>query len=134
MPTLLKWPSLPCHSDDTGMSMTNKLHSLSVTYRGYNECIFGPRASRRFPLGRLHPLEENMARMHVSSSYPTEISDLESFGTCQISWSTIVEPPGRLNFIVLMLMTAQCCEFPTRIESKLRAIYFQNCNWKGVTW
>ena len=55
MPALLRCPSRPCHKDDTEISTKNKPPSLSVTYKGYNECTFGPLASRRFPLWSVHP-------------------------------------------------------------------------------
>ena len=61
----------------------NKLPSLSVTYRGYKECTFGPLASRRFPLWSVHPPYENPTQMPASSSCPTEIKGLENSGTCQ---------------------------------------------------
>jgi hypothetical protein len=110
MPVLLRWPSLPCHRDDTGMSTTKTSPSRSVTYKGYKECILGPRASRRFPLWMLHPPDEKLVRKPASSSCPTEMSDRVSSGTCRTSWSTIVEPPGRLSSTVPMPMNAQCCE------------------------
>ena len=75
IPALLRCPSRPCHSDDTGMSTKNKSPSLSVTYNGYNECTFGPRASRRFPLWSVHPPDENPTRMPSLSSCPTKIKD-----------------------------------------------------------
>ena len=128
MPALLRCPSRPCHNDDTGISTKNKPPSLSVTYKGYSECTFGPRASRRFPLWSVHPLDEKPARMPASSSCPTEINGLESSGTCQTLCSTKVEPPGRLSSTVPIPMIAQCCEFPTRTESECRSKYCQNCD------
>jgi hypothetical protein len=125
--------SLPCQSDDTGMSTRNKSPCRRVTYRGYNACIFGPRASRRFPLWSVHPPDEKLAQMPASSSCPIEMSDLESSGTCRTSWSTRVEPPGRFSSTVPMPITAQCCTFPTRTGSKLRAVYYRNCERNGVT-
>ena len=86
MPALLRCPSRPCHKDDTGISTKNRSPSLSVTYRGYKECTFGPRASRRFPLWSVHPPDENPARMPASSSCLTEIKGLDSSGTC--CWET----------------------------------------------
>ena len=50
----------------TGISTKNKSPSLSVTYKRYKECTFDPRASRRFPLWSVHPLDENPARMSAS--------------------------------------------------------------------
>ena len=126
MPTLLRCLSRPCHSDDTGISTMNKSPSLSVTYNGYNECTFGPRASRRFPLWSVHPPDEKLARMRSSSSCSTEINGLESSGTCQTLCSTSVEPPGRLSSTVLIPMMTQCCEFPTRTESECQAEYCRN--------
>ena len=70
-------------NDDTGISTKNKSPSLSVTYKGYKECTFGPVASRRFPLWSVHPLDENPAWMPASSSFLTEINGLESSGTCR---------------------------------------------------
>jgi hypothetical protein len=134
MSALLRWPSLPCHSDDTGISTTNKSPSLSVTYKGYKECIFGPRASKSFPLSRLHPPHEKLARMSASSSCPTKVNYLDSSGTCRTSWSTIIEPPGRLSSTLPMSTTVQCCEFPKHKGSKLRAVYCRNCDRNGVTW
>jgi hypothetical protein len=116
------------------ITTTNKSPSQSVTYKGYNDCILGPRASRRFPLWMLHPPDEKLVRKSVSSSCPSEMSDLVSFGICRTSWSTIVEPPGRLSSTVPMPMTAQCCEFPTLTGSRLRAVYDWNCVRNGVTW
>ena len=126
MPTLLRCPSGPCHSDDTGISTRNMSPSLSVTYNGYNECTFGPRASRRFPLWSVHPPDENPARMPSSSSCPTEINGLESTRTCRTLCSTSVEPPGRFSSTVLIPMMAQCCEFLTQTESECRAKNCQN--------
>jgi hypothetical protein len=134
MPVLLRWPSLPCHRDDTGMSTTKRAPSRSVTYKGYKECILGPRASRRFPLWMLHPPDEKLVRKQASSSGPTEMSDRVSSGTCRTSWSTILEPPRRLSSTIPMPMTAQCCEFPTRMGSRSQAVYDQNWVRNGVTW
>jgi hypothetical protein len=134
MPVLLRWPSHPCHRDDTGMSTTKKSPSRSVTYKEYKECILGAQASRRFPLWMLHPLDEKLVRKPTSSSCPTKMSDRVSSGTCRTSWSTIVEPPGRLSSTVPMPMTAKCCEFPTRTGSRVRTVYDRNCVQKGVTW
>ena len=93
MPALLRYPSRPCHNDDTGISTKNKSPSSSVTCKGYKECTFGPGASRRFLLWSVHPPDENPARMSASSSCPTEIMGLESSGTCRTLCSTSVEPP-----------------------------------------
>jgi hypothetical protein len=134
MSVLLRWPSLPCHRDDTGISTTKMSPSWSVTYKGYRNCILGPRASRRFPLWMLHPLDEKLVRKPASSSCPTEMRDRVRSGTCRTSWSTIVEPPGRLSSTVPMPMTAQCCEFSTRTGSRVRAVYDRNCVRNGVTW
>ena len=100
MPALLRCPSRPCHNDDTGISTRNRSPSLSVTYKGYNECTFGPRASMRFPLWSVHPPDENPAWMLSSSSCPIEINGVESSGMCQTLCSTIVEPPRRLSSTV----------------------------------
>jgi hypothetical protein len=133
MPVLLRWPSLPCHNDDTGMSTTNTSPCRSVTYKGYKKCILRARASTRFPLWMLHPPDEKLVRKPASSSCPTKMSDCVSSETCRTSWSTIVEPPGRLSSMVPVPMTAQCCEFPTRTESRFRAVYNQKCVQNGVT-
>ena len=106
MSALLRYLSHPCHSDDTGMSTKNKSPSLSVTYNGYKECTFGPRASKRFPLWSVHPPNEKPTRMPSSSSSLTEINGLESSGTCQTLCSTSVEPPGRLSSTVPIPMMA----------------------------
>ena len=128
MLALLRCPSRPCHNDDTRISTKNKPPSLSVTYKGYNECTFGPRASRRFPLWSVHPPDEKPARMLASSSCPTKINGLESSGTCRTLCSTRVEPPGRLSSTVPIPMIAQCCEFPIRTESECRSEYCRNCD------
>jgi hypothetical protein len=134
MPVLLKWPSLPCHIVDTGMSRTKTSPSRSLRYKGYRECILGPRASRTVPMWMLHPPDEKLVRKPASSSCRTEMSDRVSSGTCRTSWSTIVEPPGRLSSTVPMPMTAQCCEFPRRMGSRVRTVYDRNCIRNGVTW
>jgi hypothetical protein len=131
MSALLRWQSLPCHSDDdTRISTRDKSPSLSVTYKGYSKCIFGQRASRRFPLWRLHPPNKKLTRMSASSSCPTKISNLESSGTCRTSWSTIVEPPKRLselyctnadNRTMLRIFDAYGIETLSCILSKLRS-------------
>jgi hypothetical protein len=97
------------------------------------DCL-GPRAHRIFPLWMLHPPDEKLVRKSASSSCPTEMSDLLSSGTCRTSWSTIVEPPGRLSSTEPMPMTTQCCELPTRTGSRLRAVYDRNCARNRVTW
>ena len=107
MPALLRCLSHPCHSDDTGISSKNRSPSLSVTYSGYNECTFGPLASRRFPLWSVHPPDEKPARMSSSSICPTKIKDLESSGTCQTLCNTNVEQPGRLRSRVTIPMMVQ---------------------------
>ena len=112
MSALLRHLNHSCYSEDTRMSTRNKSPSLSVTYSGYNECTFGPRASKRFPLWRVHPLDEKPARMSSSSSYPTEINGLESSRTCRTLCSTNVEPPGRLSCTMPIPILAQCSEFP----------------------
>ena len=129
MPALLRCPSRPCHKDDTGISTRNKPPSLSVTYKGYCECTFGPRASWRFPLWSVHPPDEKPARMPASSSCPTEINGLESSGTCQTLCSTSVETPGRLSSTLPIPIIAQCCEFPTQTESECRSEYCRNWDW-----
>ena len=96
----------------TIVKITLKVY-LSMTYNGYNECTFGPRASRRFPLWCVHPPNEKSARMPSSSSSLTAISALESSGTCQTLCSTRVEPPRRLRFNIPILIITLCCEFPT---------------------
>ena len=126
MAALLRCPSHPCHSDDMGILTRNKSPSMSVTYNGYNECTFGPRASRRFPLWSVHPPDENPIRMPSSSSCPTEINGLDSSGTCRTLCSTSVEPPRRLSSTVPILIMVQCCEFLTRTESEYRAEYCRN--------
>ena len=126
MLTLLRCPSCPCQSDDTGISTRNKSSYLSVTYNGDKECTFGPQASRRFPLWSVPPLDENPARMPASSSCLTEIKGLESSGTCRTLCSTSVEPPRRLSSTVLIPIIAQCCKFPTRTESECRSEYCRN--------
>ena len=103
------------------MSTRNKSPSLSVTYSGYNECTLGPRASRRFPLWGVHPLDEKPIGMSSSSYCSTEIKGLESSSTCQTLCSINVEPSGKLSAIVPMPMIAQYCELPTRNESECRA-------------
>ena len=57
-----------------------------ILSKGYKECTFGPRASRRFPLWSAHPPDENPPRMPVSSSCPTEIRGLKSLGMCRATW------------------------------------------------
>ena len=126
MPALLRCPSHPCHKDDTGISTKNKSPSLSVTYKGYKECTFGPLASRRLPLWSVHPPDDNPTRMSASSTCPTEINGLESSGTCWTLCSTSVEPPRRLSSTVPIMIIAQCCEFPIRTKSECRSEYCQN--------
>ena len=126
MSALLRCLSHTCHRDDTGISTWNKSPSLSVTYNGYNECTFGPRASMRFPLWSVHIADENSTRMSSLSSCPTKINGHESSGTCRTLCSTSVEPPARLSSTVLILIMAQCCEFPTRTESECRAEFCRN--------
>ena len=121
MPALRSCSSRPCHSDDTGILTKNKSASLSVTYNGYKECTFGPRASKRFPLWSVHPPDENPTWMSSSSNFPIEINGLESSSTCQTLCSINVEPSGKLSAIVPMPMIAQYCELPTRNESECRA-------------
>ena len=126
MPTLLRCPSRPCHNDDIGISTKNKSPSLSVTYKGYKECTFGPLTSRRFPLWSVHPPHENPTQMPASSSFLTEINGLESSGTCQRLCSTSVEPPGKLSSTVPIPSIAQCWEFRTQTESECRSEYCRN--------
>ena len=114
--TLLRCLSRPCHSDDTGISTRNKSPYLSVTYSGYKECTFGPRASRRFPLWSVHLLEEKPTQMPSSSNCPTKINGLKSSGTCRTSCSTSVEPSRRLSSTMPIPIIARCCEFPARTE------------------
>ena len=122
--TLARCLSHLCHSDDTGISTKNKSPSLSVTYNGYKECTFSPRASRRFPLWSVHPPDENPTRMPSSSSYPTQrFNGLESSGTL---CSTAVKAPGRLSSTVPIHSMAQCCKFPTRTESDCWAEFYRN--------
>ena len=99
MSALLRCPSRSCHNDDIGISTKNKSPSLSVTYKGYKECTFGPRAS-------VHPPDENLTRMSTPSSCLTQINGLESSGTCQTLCSKSVEPPGRLSFTELIPIIA----------------------------
>ena len=80
MSALLRCPSQKCHWDDTRISTRNK-PSLSVTYSKYNECTFGPRASKRFPLWSVHRLDEKPTHMSFSSSCLIEIGSLESSST-----------------------------------------------------
>ena len=134
MPNLLRWPSLLCHKDDTGISTMNKSPSLSVTYNGYIDCTFGPRLSRRFPLCSVHPLDEKTAWIPTSSSYPIEISDHVSFGTYQTSWRTMLKPPKRFCSVVPMLIITKCWELSTRIKSKFQAVFYRTCDRYGVTW
>ena len=122
MPALLRCPSCPCHKDDTEISTRNKPPFLSVTYKGYN----GPLASRRFPLWSVHPPDKKPTRMPASSSCPTEIKGLDSSGTCRTLCSMSIEPPERLSSTVAIPIIAQCCEYPTRTESKCRSEYCQN--------
>ena len=136
MSALLRCPSHPCYIDDMGMSTRNKSPSLSVTYKGYNECILGPRASRRFPLQNAHPPNEKPTRMLSSSNCPTVIKGLENSGTCLTLYSTSVEPPRRLSSSVCPMpipIIVQCCEFPTRTKSECRAEYCRNWDQCGVT-
>ena len=107
MLALLRFLSHLCHSDDTWISTWNKSPSLSVTYKGYIECTFGPHARRRFPLWSVHPTDEKPTRI------PIEINGRESSRTCPTLCSTSVEPPRRLSFTVPIPIMAQCCEFPT---------------------
>ena len=90
----------------------DKSPSLSVTYSGYNECTFDPRASRRFPLWSVYSPEEKPTRMSSSSSCPTKINGLESstelsglmsLGTCMILCSKKLEQPGRLSSILSII-------------------------------
>ena len=68
MSALLRCPSRPCDKDDTGISTKNMSPSLSVIYKGYKECTFGPLASIRFPLWSVHPSDENPARCREDPS------------------------------------------------------------------
>ena len=49
MPALLRCPSRPCHNDDIGISTKNKPPSLSVTYKGYNECYLWSSSKQEVP-------------------------------------------------------------------------------------
>ena len=115
MPALLRCPSRLCHSDGMGISTMNNSPSLSETYNGYNECTFGPQASKRFPLWSVHRPHEMSSPMSSSSSCPTEINAIDSsgYGTCRMLCSTNVEPARRLSSTVPITMMAQCCKFPT---------------------
>ena len=130
MPTLLRWPSLPYHKDDTGISTRNKSPCLSVTYSGYSEWVFGAWVRRRFPLWSVHPPKEKLARKPTSSSCPTDISDHVSSGTCRTSWSTKVE----------MLGPCQCERMCNAASSRCTqgqnfwVVYCRNCDRYGVTW
>ena len=134
MSALLRCLSHPCHSDDMGMSTKNWLPSLSITCSGYNECIVGPLASRRFPLWSVYPPEEKPARILSSSNCLTEITGHESSSTCWTLHSTSVEPPARLSSTLPISIISQCCEFPTQIESECRVVYCWNWDRWGVTW
>ena len=126
MSALLSCPSRPCHRDDTGISTKNKSPSLSVTYNGYKECTFGPRASKRFPLWSVHPPNRSRHGCRLRQVGVIEINSLESSGTCRTLCSTNVEPPGRLSSTMLIPIIAQCCGFPTRTKSEFRAKYCRN--------
>ena len=119
MSALLRCLGRPCHNDDRGMSTRNKSPSLSVMHTGYRECTFNPRASRRLPLWSVHPPDEKPTRMTSSSSFPTEINYLESSGTCHTLCFTNVETPGRLRFMISILIIAQCCGLLSRVLLKL---------------
>ena len=119
MPDLLRCLSRPCHNDDIGISTRNKSPSQSVTYNGYNECTFGPRASRRFPLWSVHPPYEKPAWMPSSSCFPKEINGLDS---SRMWCSTSVEPPRRLSSIVPIPTMVQCCKFLSRVLPKFRSV------------
>ena len=119
---LLKCPILPCQRDDTGRSTRKSLLSLRVTYNGYNECTFVPRASRRLPRWSDHPPKEKMTRMPASTSCPTKINDLRRSGKWRMSCRTSIEPPRRLSSTDPIPTTAQCWEFPTRTGSKSLAV------------
>ena len=134
MPALLKWPSRPCHGNDTGISTRNTSPSLSVTYSGYKECTFGPRASRRLLLWSIHPPKEKSAQMSSSSSCSTEIIGLVRSGTCQMLCNIKVEPPDGLSSTVSIPIMAQCWEFLARTESECRAEYYRNWDWCRITW
>ena len=105
-----------CHNDDTGISTRNKSPSLSVTYNGYNECTFVPRASKRFPLWSIHPPKEKPTRMPSSSSS----------GSYKMLCSTNVEPCRSFRSTVLIPIIAQCCEFLTRTELECWDEYYRN--------
>ena len=134
MQALLRCPSRPCHRNYTRISIENKSPSLSAKYSRYNECTFGPRASKIF-----RP-DEKPIWIPSSSNCPIEINGLQSSGTCQTLCSTRVEPlgvmiqwcarvvPKRLSSTVPTPIMAQCCEFPTRTESECLAKYCQNCD------
>ena len=132
MSALLRWPSWPCHSDNTKISTKNRLCSLSVIYSGYSDYTFGRRESRRCPLWSAHSPNEKPTWMLASSSCPTEIH--VNSGKCRTLWSTRVEPLGRLKSIVLMSKTTQCWQLPTRIKSAFWTEYCRNCDRWGVTW
>ena len=119
MPTLLRCLSHSCHSDDMGISTRTKFPSLSVTYSGFNECTFGPLASRRFPL------------LSSSSSCLIEINGLESSGTCQTLCNTNVKPLRRLSSILPIPIISKCCVLAgqgskDKWESRTGYIYIYN--------
>ena len=127
MPALLRCLNRrPCHCDDTGMSTRNNSPSLSATYSRYNECTFGPRASKRFPLCSVHPPDGKPTWMLSLPNCPTEISGRESSSTCRTLRSTNVEPPARLSSTVSIPIMSQCCEFPTRTELECQVVYCRN--------
>ena len=72
--------------------------------------------------------DEKPTWMPSSSSYRTEINGLESSRTCRTLCSTNVELPGRLSSTVPISIIAECCEFPTRIESACQFEYCRNCD------
>ena len=108
MSALLRFPSHPYHNNDTGISTKSKPLCLSVTYKGYKECTFSPRASRRSPLWNVDPPNENPVGIPASSSCLTEIKGLESSGMCRTLCSTSVEPPVRLSSTVPIPFTTLC--------------------------
>ena len=122
----------PTHNDQTPKSTTTRISirntspSLSMTYNGWKECTFEPRASRIFPLWSVHPPDEKLTRMSSSSSSLAEINGLESSGMCQTLCSTNVEPTRRLSSIVPIPIIDQRYKFSTPTESECRFDYSRN--------